>query len=107
MQEVLGAYSTDLSRVAQLSSIDMATNQGPHSFLRKSFAPQIQTIARQAEAPDGYSPVRGSREPSANGFSARAIQGQAGAALDRDLANMLIDCSCVCHLSFQNEVIGG
>lgn len=107
MQEVLGAYSTDLGGVAQLSSIDMATNQGPHSFLRKSFDPQFQAIARPAFLPDGQSPVRGSRAPSANGFSARAIPGQASVAPVRDLANMMIDWSCVCHLSFQNEVIGG
>jgi len=107
MQEVSGAYSTNLNGVARLSSIDMAMNQGLHSFLRKSFAAQNQTIARQAETPDGYSLVRGSRALPANGFGVRAIERQAGAASDYDQVNMKIDWTCVCHLRFQNEVIGG
>jgi hypothetical protein len=107
MQEVSGAYFTDLNGVAQLSSIDMAMNQGRHSFLRKSFAPQNQTIARQAETPDGYSSARCSRAPLANGFGPRTSESQTGVTPDYYLANMLIDSLCVCHLRFQNEVIGG
>ena len=107
MQEVSGAYSTDLNGVAQLSSIEMAMNQGLHSFLRKSSAPQIQAIANRAETPDGYSSAVGSRALQANGFGVRTSQCQAGAAPDRDPANMMIDCACVCHPRFQNEVIGG
>jgi len=53
MQEVSGAYSTDSNGVAQLPSIDMALNRGLHSFLRKSFAAQIQMIARRAETAHG------------------------------------------------------
>jgi len=107
MQEVSGAYSTDLNGVAQLSSVDMAMNQGLHSFLRKSSTPQFQGIAHRAETPDGYSPACGSRAPQANGFGVRTIQCQADAARDRDQVNMMIDCTCVCHPRFQNEVIGG
>ena len=100
MQEVSGAYSTDLNGVARLSSIDMATNQGLHSFLRKPFAPQTQVITRQAETPDGYLFVCCSHAPLVNVF-------QTAASLDYGFANMMIDCSCVCHPPFQNEVIGG
>ena len=100
MQEVSGAYPTDLNGVARLSSIDMATNQGPHSFLRKSFAPKFQTIARQAETPDAYSPVCCLHAPLASGL-------QTAATLDYGFADMMIGCSCVCHSRFQNEVIGG
>ena len=107
MQEVSGAYLTDLNGVAQLFSIDIALNQGLHSFLRKSFPPQIQAIARRAETPDGYSFALCSRAPLANGFGARAVACQTGATLDYGPANMMIDCSCVCHRWFQNEVIGG
>jgi hypothetical protein len=107
MQEVSGAYSTDLNGVARLSSIGMAVNQGLHSFLRKSFAPQIQTIARRAETPDGYLSACCSRAAPDNGFGTRAIECQTGVAPDCVFPNMMIDCSCVCHSRFQNEVIGG
>ena len=107
MQEVSGAYLTDLNGVAQLSSIDMAMNQAQHSFLRKSFAPQIQTIARRAETPDGCLSACCSQGALASGFGARATECQTGVALDYGFANMMIDCSCVCHSRFQNEVIGG
>jgi hypothetical protein len=100
MQEVSGAYLTDPNGVAQLSSIDMATNQGLHFFLRKSFAPQTQVIIHRAETPDGYLSVCCSRAPLANGF-------QTAATLDYGFANMMISCLCVCHPRFQNEVIGG
>lgn len=70
MQEVSGAYLTDLNGVAQLSSIDIALNQGLHSFLRKSFPPQIQAIARRAETPDGYSPALRARHwPMVSGLA--------------------------------------
>ena len=105
MQEVSGAYLNDLNGVAQLSSIDIALNQGMYSFLRKSFAPQIQTIARRADV--RLSVVRVRRWQM--DFEARATECQTGAALalDYGFGNMMIDCSCVCHLRFQNEVIGG
>jgi hypothetical protein len=107
MQEVSGACLTDLNGVAQLSSIDKAMNQGLHSFLRKSFVPQIQMIARRAETPDGYLSVCCARAALDNGFGAHASECQTGVALDYGFANMLIDCSCVCHPRFQSEVIGG
>lgn len=80
MQAVSGAYLTDLSGVAQLPSIDMAMNQGLHSFLRKIFAPQIQMMAGSIERRRG---VLGccSRAPLANGFGVRTIECQTGAAL--------------------------
>jgi hypothetical protein len=100
MQGFSGAYPTDLNGVARLSSVDMAANQGPHSFLRRSFAPQTQVIARQAETPDGHLSVCFPLGPVADGF-------QANAAPDCGFANMMSGCSCVCHSLFQNEVIGG
>lgn len=107
MQEVSGMYSTDLNGVAPLSSIEMATNQGLHSFLRKSFVPQIQAIARRAETPGGCLSVPFPRASLANDFRARATKCQTGTAPDCGFGNMMIDCSCVCHLRFQSEVIGG
>lgn len=100
MQGISGTYSTDLNGVARLSSIDMATNHGPHSFLRKSFTSQTPMIAHQAETPDGYLSACFSRGSRANGF-------QTGATLDYGFSNMMVGCSCVCHSWFQNEVIGG
>jgi hypothetical protein len=107
MQEVSGAYPNDLIEVARLSSIDMVANHGPHSFFHKSFAPQIQLIARQAETPDGYLSAGCSRAAPGNGCGACAIEWQSAVAPDCGFANMMFDCSCVCHSPFQNEVIGG
>lgn len=61
MQDALGADSTDLTRSAQPSSNDLATDTGLHSFCCISFAPLIHTIPRRADALDGNSRVRRSR----------------------------------------------
>ena len=73
MQEVSGAYLTDLNGVAQLSSIDMAVNKGLHSFLRKTLTPQIQAYTCSLERRAGTHLLRAR---PANGFSVRAIQRQ-------------------------------
>lgn len=107
MQEVSGAYLTGLNGVAQLSSIDMAMHQGLHPFLRKSFAPQIQATTRRVERRTGIRPpvARVGRWPTVSGLAQSSAR-----RVPRSIAvfgNMMIDCSCVCHLRFQNEVIGG
>lgn len=99
MQEVLGDAYTDRNGVAQLSSIAMATNQRPHSFHRSSSPSKIPTTARGADAPNGLAPVRHRHT--------RAKPRQTGIARRRDFKNMQFGCLCVCHLRFQNEVIGG
>lgn len=107
MQEVSGVHLTDLDGVARLPSDGMALNQGLSFFLRKSFAPQIQTIAPRVERRMCIRlPVaRASRWPMVSGLT------QSDARLaSRWIAvfrNMPIGCLCVRHPQFQNEVIGG
>lgn len=99
MQEVLGDICTDRNGVAQLSSIDTATNQRLHSFHRNSFPSEIQTAVRCVAA-------RG-RSARVRHWRARVNPRQKGVAGDCDFRNMQIGCLCVCHSQFQNEVIGG
>lgn len=103
MQAVSGAHLTDPNGIAQLSVIDLTLNQVMHSFFRKTFTPQIQAFARSVE-----------RRRGIPGCCLRASLGGARKASVRRtprwipvFGNMMIDLLRVCHLWFQNEVIGG
>jgi hypothetical protein len=107
MQEVSGACSTDLNGVARLSSIGMAMNQGLHLFSAK---PPLLKFKRSSV---GQKRRTGIRPSVARVRSWPVVSGLAQSSARRAsrriavFENMMIDCSCICHPRFQNEVIGG
>ncbi len=107
MQEDSGAYSTDLNGVAQLSSVDMAMNQG---LLLSSANHALRRFKQPLVGGKGRMGIRSSvalmhRWPMVLGL-AQSSASRVSHSITV-FGNMMIDCLCVCHPRFQNEVIGG
>ena len=109
MQEALGTDFTDFTDVsdvnwsARLSPDDSAIQRGPH------FLPLISFGLRASPWRVDLGPASlGARSSTilSSGYLWRALS-QTGKAIIRAFQFMIIDCLCVCHPRFQNEVIGG
>lgn len=107
MQAVSGAYLNDLSGAAQLVFYRHGPESGPAFFPPQKIRSADSNDDSSGREPERVFPPFGRvrRRPAVSGFA------RSGARLVPRwisvFVNMMIDCLRVCHLRFQNEVIGG